>query len=148
MALDDDIRILSGVTLFEGFTPDQLRLLAFGAERLRLDAGHVLFRAGDSADCAYAVASGRVALFSEGQRKASGEAREGAMLGEFALIADTTRPVSAVTATPCALLRLEQRDFRRILDEYPELAERLQKRVADDLQAMIARIERLAPRFS
>ena len=32
MALDDDIRILSGVRLFEGFTQEQLRLLAFGAE--------------------------------------------------------------------------------------------------------------------
>jgi hypothetical protein len=31
MALDDDIRILSDVGLFEGFTQEQLRLLAFGA---------------------------------------------------------------------------------------------------------------------
>ena len=34
MALDDDIRILSGVRLFEGFTREQLRLMAFGAETI------------------------------------------------------------------------------------------------------------------
>lgn len=39
MALDDDIRILGTVGLFESFTPEQLRLLAFGAERLVLRAG-------------------------------------------------------------------------------------------------------------
>ena len=43
MALDDDIRILSSVSLFKGFTPEQLRLLAFGAENLKLSAGRELF---------------------------------------------------------------------------------------------------------
>lgn len=148
MALDDDIRILAGVTLFEGFTPDQLRLLAFGAERIRLDPGQVIFRAGDRADAAFAVAYGQVQLLGEGEDEPCGEVREGALLGEFALITDTQRPVSAVAATSCALLRIERRDFRRMLEEYPELALRLHKRVADELQSMIARIERLAPRFS
>ncbi|TIN67663.1 MAG: cyclic nucleotide-binding protein, partial [Mesorhizobium sp.] len=42
MALDDDIRVLSAVRLFEGFTQEQLRLLAFGAENTRLIANHKL----------------------------------------------------------------------------------------------------------
>ena len=44
MALDDHIRILSGVRLFAGFTQDQLRLLAFGAEAMNLPAGRKLFK--------------------------------------------------------------------------------------------------------
>ena len=39
MALDDDIGILAGVGIFREFTQDQLRLLAFGTERLRRPAG-------------------------------------------------------------------------------------------------------------
>ena len=44
MALDDDIRILSAVSLFQGFTQEQLRLLAFGAETTLLQANHKLYR--------------------------------------------------------------------------------------------------------
>jgi len=44
MALDDDIRILSAVKLFEGFTQEQLRLLAFGAEATHLQADRKLYR--------------------------------------------------------------------------------------------------------
>ena len=40
MSLDDDIRVLTGVDLFDGFTQEQLRLLAFGAENTRLPAGN------------------------------------------------------------------------------------------------------------
>ncbi len=38
--------------------------------------------------------------------------------------------------------------FRRILEEYPELAVQLHQRISEQIQAMIRRIEELAPRFS
>jgi hypothetical protein len=38
--------------------------------------------------------------------------------------------------------------FRRILEEYPELAAQLHQRILEDFQALIHRIEKLAPRFS
>ena len=52
MALDDEIRILSGVRLFEGFSQEQLRLLAFGAETMHLSADRKLYREDDDADSA------------------------------------------------------------------------------------------------
>ena len=65
MALDDDIRLLSGVELFGSFTPDQFRLLAFGAENMRLASGQLLYEAGVEADGAFVVAAGRIGLFRE-----------------------------------------------------------------------------------
>ena len=38
--------------------------------------------------------------------------------------------------------------FRRILEEYPEVAVKLHQRISEEFQAMIRRIEKLAPRFS
>jgi CRP-like cAMP-binding protein len=67
MALDDDIRVLSGVRLFEGFTREQLRLIAFGAETISLHAGRKLYSEGAPADCAFVVASGEVALFHQAE---------------------------------------------------------------------------------
>ena len=93
MALDDDIRILSGVRLFESFTQEQLRLLAFGAETVRLSRDRKLYREDDGADTAYVVVSGSISLFREqdGQTIAMGTAGPGSMLGELALIVDTRR---------------------------------------------------------
>jgi CRP-like cAMP-binding protein len=45
------------------------------------------------------------------------------------------------------LLRLDRKSFKRILDEYPEIAASLYDRIADDLQAMVARLERLSSHF-
>ena len=150
MALDDDIRILSGVRLFEGFTQDQLRLLAFGAETTRLAQDRKLYREDDEADSAYVVVSGRIVLYREagGERIVVGSVGPGAMLGELALIADTRRLTSAAAETDVEIIRLNRKMFRRILEEYPETAQALHQRISEDLQAMVRRIEKLAPRFA
>ncbi|MGF7006213.1 Crp/Fnr family transcriptional regulator [Aminobacter sp. BE322] len=149
MALDDDIRILSGVRLFEGFTQEQLRLLAFGAENIHLPADRKLYREEDEADSAYVVVSGRISLYRDidGTRAEVGSAGPGAMLGELALIADTRRLTSAAAQVNSEIIRLNRKMFHRILEEYPEVAARLHQHILEDLQDMIARIESMAPRF-
>ncbi|TPK70537.1 cyclic nucleotide-binding domain-containing protein [Mesorhizobium sp. B2-4-15] len=151
MALDDDIRILSAVRLFEGFTQEQLRLLAFGAETTFLQADHKLYREEDVADSAYVVVSGRIVLYREqngGERIPLGTVGPGTMLSELALIADTNRLTSASAEIDSEVIRLSRKMFRRILEEYPEVAVKLHQRILEDFQAMIRRIEQLAPRFT
>ena len=147
MALDDDVRTLSGVELFSGFTQDQLRLLAFGAETTRLAQDKKLYREDDEADSAYVVVKGRVVLYREadGERITVGTAGPGAMLGELALIADTKRLTSASAETDVEIIRLSRKMFRRILEEYPDLAVQLHHRILAQFQALIDRIEQLAP---
>ncbi|MFC5384899.1 cyclic nucleotide-binding domain-containing protein [Aquamicrobium segne] len=149
MALDDDIDILSGVDLFADFTREQLRLLAFGAETTSLAADRKLYREADEADCAYIIISGRVALYHENdpQRTAITTAGAGEILGEMALIADTRRMTSAYVLTDTQVLRLSRSMFRRILEEYPEVAVHLHARILQQFQALIERIEGMAPHF-
>ena len=150
MALDDDIRILSGVRLFEGFSQEHLRLLAFGAETMHLAAGRKLYREDDEADSAYVVIRGTIDLFREddGRRIPVGSVNAGTMLGELALIADTRRLTSAAAATDAEILRLNRKMFHRILEEYPELAVTIRQRIVDDLQALVRRIETVAARIT
>jgi CRP-like cAMP-binding protein len=150
MALDDDIRILSDVGLFEGFTQEQLRLLAFGAETTLLGADKKLYREDDEADSAYVVVAGRIVLYreGEGERLVIGHVGPGAIMGELALIADTRRLTSASAEIDSEVLRLNRRMFRRILEEYPELAVQLHHRISAELQAFLQKIENLAPRFA
>ena len=149
MALDDHIHILSGVRLFGGFTREQLRLLAFGAEAMRLPAGKRLYREDDDAESAYIVTRGRVGLFREhdGQHVEVGTADVGSVLGEMALIADARRLTSAEATTDADVLRINRSMFRRILEEYPETAEALRTQIIEDLQALIKRIEQVSERL-
>ena len=121
MALDDHIRILSGVRLFTGFTQDQLRLLAFGAEAMTLPAGKKLYREDDDADSAYIVVRGKIRLFreNEGEQVDVGMAEPGSTLGEMALIADARRLTSAEAAIDTEVLgstaRCSAASWRNIL---------------------------------
>jgi len=149
MALDDHIRILSGVRLFEGFTREQLRLLAFGAEAMHLPTGKKLYHENDDADSAYIVIRGELSLFreNEGERVAVSTAGPGAVMGEMALIADSKRLTSAEARADADVLRINRSMFRRILEEYPETAERLRAQIIEDLQALIARIQQVGERL-
>jgi CRP-like cAMP-binding protein len=95
------------------------------------------------------VVRGEIALYRElgGERVPIGTAGPGAMLSELALIADTRRLTSASAAVDSEVIRLSRKIFRRILEEYPELAMQLHERILEEFQQMIARIEALAPRF-
>ncbi|TGR36456.1 Crp/Fnr family transcriptional regulator, partial [Mesorhizobium sp. M1C.F.Ca.ET.195.01.1.1] len=77
-----------------------------------------------------------------------GMAGPGDVLSELALIADTRRVTSDSAATDAEVIRLSRKMFRRILEEYPELAMQLHERILEEFQEMIARIEQLGPRFS
>lgn len=149
MALDDHIRILSDVRLFAGFTQDQLRLLAFGAEAMHLAAGKKLYREDDDADSAYVVVLGSIRLFRENESETAevGTAEAGSTLGEMALIADSRRLTSAEAATDTDVLRINRSMFRRILEEYPETAEALRDRIIEDLQALIRKIEQVGEKL-
>lgn len=150
MALEDDIRILSGVGLFAELTDEQLRLLAFGAEEARFPAGREIYAEGAAADCAYVVASGRVVLYRDGGGEAVALSRPGAgaIIGEMALIAPGRRLTYAAAETDAVLIRLSRSLFHRILKEYPEVAARLHGRMVQELQEFLSRIETVAPRFS
>ena len=150
MALKDDIALLARVPLFSELSDEQLRLIAFGAERRRIAAGQTLFRQGAPADCAYVVASGRFALSVA--RAAGGETKLGSaqtadLLGELAMISVVERKFTAVAAEASDVIRVTRPLFNRMLEEYPALADMMRRRIADNLRRTIAELETIAPRL-
>ncbi|PHP68506.1 cyclic nucleotide-binding protein [Zhengella mangrovi] len=149
MALDDDIRLIGSVGFFEGLTTEQLRLLAFGAESLRLSAGRELYREAAAADGAFIIVSGEIDLTTlKGNRLAVlRTVGPGTILSDLALIAPARRATGAVAKTDCELIRIGRTLFRRILTEYPETAVLLQERFARELQELTDQVARLESRF-
>ncbi len=150
MTLTEDITLLSRVSLFEGFPDEQLRLLAFGAKRLYLRGGEELFGEGALSDGGYVVISGQVDLLvhRNGRELVMASQLENSLIGETALIAENRRPVTALARTNCELIYIPRELFRRMLGEYPHLAEKLQERISRTVRIMIEQMETVETRLA
>jgi CRP-like cAMP-binding protein len=125
MALEDDMALLSRVTILASMDRDALRLLAFSAESRQLRAGDTLFRKGDVSDGGFVIARGSVALIEDDTETADAVVGPGSLIGEIALITETRRPTTAIAREPTTVLRISRAMFRRTLEEYPHMAQRL-----------------------
>lgn len=151
MALRDDIALLQGLSIFDGLSEEYLRLLAFGAERRRLEPGHVLFREGASADCAFVVLSGQLKLSRDmpsGRNQLIGEAEPGAILTEIAMISDATRHFTATAATDSEVMRISRVLFHRMLEEYPEVAQATEQRLRENFTRLTSALGMVTRRFT
>ena len=135
MALREDIAILKGLSIFDGLEDEHLRLLAFGAERRRLERGHVLFREGASADSAFVVLQGQIRLtrnLPSGSDRVVAEAGPGSILTEIAMISDSERHFTATAAIESEVLRISRTLFHRMMEEYPEVAVATERRLREN----------------
>lgn len=127
MSLSQDIAILQQIPMLSDFADDQLRLLAFSAESLDYRNGMVLFDEGERADGGLVIAAGEVSLQRRGPDGFDEVdlAQTGSLLGESALLTDTKRPCRAVAVGAVRVIRIRRALFKRMIQEYPELARRL-----------------------
>jgi CRP-like cAMP-binding protein len=151
LALSDDIRLFAQVPLFAGLSDDKLRLMAFGAERRRIVEGQTLFREGTSADCGFVIAAGSFRLFStarDGSVRDEGTAGAGSLLSELAMISVVERKFTATAIEDAEVIRINRPLFRRMLEEYPDVAIVVQDRIRANLEAMIQSAKGIAGRFA
>jgi CRP-like cAMP-binding protein len=149
MSIEDEIALLERVPTLRRLGSGALRSLAIAAESLSLEAGEVLFSAGDNADSAFVVQQGVLELRPEGGSDEEVIAGPATLLGETALLAPTRRPATAIARERARLLRVSRAAFLKILDSYPEAAQRLRELLAsrsdqwaremDNIRAALAR---------
>src|ERR1700726_4898344 len=126
MTIEDDIAFFERVPTLGLLGRDALRILAIGAESRYVHGGEVLFAVGDQADAGYVIQEGSFSL-ATGKADA-GEplvVGRGALIGELALLTETTRPATATALEPSTVLRIPRGLFLKMLDGFPSAAERL-----------------------
>ena len=64
--------------------------------------------------------------------------RQGALIGEMALIDNTPRTASVVAKTPCRLAEIDRRRFHFLVQQTPHFATHVMKTLADRLRHMNA----------
>src|ERR1700744_4711301 len=129
MTIEDDIAFLERIPFLRRLGAPAVGVLGLGGAGYRLEPGQILFNAGDAADCAYAVQEGSFAL-KPGQGEADTIAGPDTLLGESALLAETTRPATATALEPAAGVGISRTMFRKMLEGYPEAAHRLREVIA------------------
>jgi CRP-like cAMP-binding protein len=132
MTIEDDIAFLERVPSFAILGRDALRILAIGAESRYVHGGEVLFTVGDPADAGYVIQDGSFTLKTDNTEASAAAmtATRGTLLGELALLTETTRPVTATAAEPSTVIRVPRSLFLKMLEGFPDAARRLRDYIA------------------
>jgi CRP-like cAMP-binding protein len=128
MSIEDDIAFLERVPTLGLLGRPALRILAIGAENRYLPCGGILFKAGDAADAGFVVQEGSFSLAAPASEAIT--VGPGTLLGELAMLTDTTRPVTAKALEPATVLRISRTLFLKMLEGFPDAAGRLRDEFA------------------
>jgi CRP-like cAMP-binding protein len=139
MSIDEDIAILESVPMLRVLGRGVLRLIAMGAETREVEEGEILFAPGGKVDCAFVVQQGSFRLSADPyDSDKSAEAGPGMMLGEYALLSDAVRPLSAVAQEPSTVIRISRSMFTKILGDDADAAVRLRDYMARRTRQTVA----------
>lgn len=141
MTIEDDIAFLERVPILQRVGGIALRILAIGAESIQLQAGRVLFTAGDAADGAYVIRSGSLSLKPPGAGENDVIAGPGTLLGEAALMTETRRPATATARESATLMRISRAIFLKILESDPEATQRVRELIASRAEQWAREVE-------
>jgi CRP-like cAMP-binding protein len=144
MTIEDDIAFFERVPTLGLLGRAALRILAIGAESRYVHIGEVLFSAGDQADSGFVVQEGSFSLtsrLSDGSNAVT--VGPGTLLGELAMLTDTTRPVTATALEPSTVLRIPRGLFLKMLEGYPDAALTLRQQFAERTQQTIDDMNRV-----
>jgi CRP-like cAMP-binding protein len=137
MSLDNDIALLQRIATLRLLGEDALRILAIGAENRLIEEREVLFNAGEPADAGYMIQQGSLSLTPRSADPSKAiTVGAGTLLGELALLSETTRPATATALTPSSLMRIPRKLFYKVLDSYPDAAHKLRDFVAQRTDQM------------
>lgn len=149
MSLETDVRLLQQLPLLAAFSEEKLRLLAFSAEKRSFKDGQRLFSSGDWADSGFVISEGKIAIFAEGGDGGDPVivAERGALVGELSLIVEGVRPSTAVAVGAVEVIQIRRVLFRRMLEEFPEIAVAIRERFAERLTQTVAALSGVASRL-
>jgi len=148
MAIEDDIAFFEQVPTLGLLGRSALRILAIGVESRYVHSGEVLFKAGDEADCGFVIQEGSFRLaFGASQNGKSITVGAGTLLGELALLTGTKRPATATALEPSTVMRIPRPLFMKMLEGYPDAAQRLREILAQRIDESARDIENVRSAF-
>jgi CRP-like cAMP-binding protein len=118
------IELLSKCDLLRHLPPEGVEALLQYVRKRHLQAGEILFHAGDPGDALYIVAKGRVEVLADSSPNARSIARlgEGHAFGEMALISGGARTATIRAVGGTELVEISKDDFQHLVEHDQQLA--------------------------
>ena len=131
-AAQERIELLAKCDLLRHLPPERIEEILPCTGTRHLDAGEILFRAGDVADALYIVAAGKVEVLSASPEWCAthvpiAQLGEGHTFGEMALLTGSTRTATIRAREATDLLEIGKADFERIIASDHQLAEAVER---------------------
>ncbi len=125
---------LQNVPLFSACSKKELEKVAKAADEISMAAGAVVVDQGDMGREAFVILSGDVTIKRNNRKIAT--LGTGDVVGELSLLDHGPRTATAVCATDCTLLVIDQRRFINVLDDVPSIAHKLMGALASRIRVM------------
>jgi CRP-like cAMP-binding protein len=153
MDLEQKVHFLRKCPLFTDLELSILQQLASVTMEKTFPAHSIVIEEGDKADVLYIIGSGAVKVYhmtEEGKNIPLNLLKEGAVIGEMALLDGHYRSATVETILPTTLLAIRDRDFRSILEKEPhfaiQLLTQLSKKIRDIDDRIVNNEERVPER--
>ncbi|MFZ5822065.1 MAG: ATP-binding protein [Chloroflexota bacterium] len=123
---------------FQGVAEEELRQIAAATRVCAYPAGHVICQEGAYEDVFYILADGSAVISKiigpqEGERVLRAVGR-GSLIGEMALIQNSTRAATVRASTDCVLLAMDKGDFEAMLNRSPSMAVTIMRTTLDRMR--------------
>jgi CRP-like cAMP-binding protein len=114
---------LRTVSLFSGCSTKELEKVAKASDEIHMTAGTLIVDQGQTGREAFIVLEGDIEIKRNNRKVAT--LGPGAVVGELSLLDHGPRTATAVCATDCTLLVIDQRRFLGVLDSVPAITHKL-----------------------
>jgi CRP-like cAMP-binding protein len=126
---DAKTELISRVPLFAHCSKRELALVAGIADEIDLPEGKELTREGAPAREFFVLVDGNAEVLKNGKR--INRMKAGDFFGEIALIHHSPRTATVTALSPVRALVVTERNFRRLLDESPEIQRKVLSALAE-----------------
>ncbi len=135
VAIEKDIEMLGGVPLFSGLSVEQLKIVAFSAERVTYQKGQFLYRKGDKATATFVIMVGNAEIISSSENKNATNipVLPGAFAGETSMLTQSPRRVSLRAVDDVTALKISKDLLVRLAEDFPEIGIKMVKVLEDRL---------------
>ncbi len=123
---------LHTIEIFQDLSGEELRVIRSLMGESEIGPGHILFHQNDDGEELFLVKEGRIAItvkLPDGQDLELSEISGGSFFGEMSIFEEEPRSATCSAKEPSSLLRLNKRDFYRLIETHPEIATKVMYRM-------------------
>jgi CRP/FNR family cyclic AMP-dependent transcriptional regulator len=145
MAVNTDMELLRAIPLFVGVADPHLQLISFSSQPVYFRKGDWIIRKGEAGDAAYLLLTGHANIYigNEAEGLPVASASLGALVGEMAMIAPISHPVSVFAASDIKAKRIPRSLFQRLSEEFPDFSRVILANMSTKLDSAVDGLIRL-----